>query len=401
MGNGVSREARPDPNAEISLAHFNLLRAVGRGSFGKVRIVERRDSKRLYALKYISKVECVQMDALKNVLRERLLLEAIDHPLLVNLRFAFQDDDNMYMCLDLMLGGDLRFHITRRRFVEGIVRFWIAEVVCALRYLHNHGIVHRDIKPDNLLLDERGHVHITDFNIATKLSPGCLLQSHSGTYSYMAPEMLLNTGYDTSVDYWSLGVVFYECIYGMRPFRYDDAKQMRHAIRYQEIRYPVDGQVTVSSDCLSAMQSFLQRDVRKRLGCNNGNSSDGFRSIQQHPYFRSFDWTRLEHKQLDPPFVPDSDRSNFDITYDLEELLLEQNPLDARPKRKTNLAKMGKTKEMELIERKFKLFDYLQYERYQAKIIAQYSSPVLFPLTPTTHSRGLLLRLLRLAQISG
>ncbi|KAJ1907782.1 Serine/threonine kinase [Tieghemiomyces parasiticus] len=142
MGNVVVKE-KVDFSEEVNLRHFNLLRSVGRGSFGKVRIVERRDTKKLYALKYISKAECIRMEALTNVFRERDILEDVDHPFVCNLRFAFQDEEYMYMVIDLMMGGDLRFHITRRRFIENVIRFWIAEMACAIRYLHSQGIVHR------------------------------------------------------------------------------------------------------------------------------------------------------------------------------------------------------------------------------------------------------------------
>ncbi|KAJ1658427.1 Serine/threonine kinase, partial [Dispira simplex] len=190
MGN-ITAKQKIDFTEEVNLRHFNLLRSVGRGSFGKVRIVERKDTKKLYALKYISKIDCIRMEALTNVLRERNILEELDHPFICNLRFAFQDPDYMYMVLDLMLGGDLRFHISRRRFIESVIRFWIAELACAIRYLHNKGIVHRDIKPDNILLDSKGHVALTDFNIATKRRHGAKLSSQSGTYSYMAPEIFI------------------------------------------------------------------------------------------------------------------------------------------------------------------------------------------------------------------
>ncbi|KAJ3068516.1 hypothetical protein HK102_007153, partial [Quaeritorhiza haematococci] len=125
------------------LRHFNLLRCVGKGAFGKVRIVEKRDTKKLYALKYINKMQCLRMRATQNIFRERAILEEIDHPFIVNLRFAFQDDENMFFVLDLMMGGDLRFHLDRLGgFSEAQVRFMCAEVACALNYLHTHKIVH-------------------------------------------------------------------------------------------------------------------------------------------------------------------------------------------------------------------------------------------------------------------
>lgn len=148
-------------------------------------MVEHKQTKKLYALKYINKKDCIKMEALRNVFRERNLLERVDHPYICNLRFAFQDDEYMYMVLDLMMGGDLRFHLDRRSFDESVIRLWFAELSSALGYLHCKLIVHRDIKPDNILLDERGHVHLTDFNIATQFEASRPLISESGTCVYM------------------------------------------------------------------------------------------------------------------------------------------------------------------------------------------------------------------------
>lgn len=134
-----------------------------------------------------------------------------------------------YLVVDLMSGGDLRFHISRKTFTEDAVRFWIAELGCALKYIHEQGIIHRDIKPDNVLLDADGHVHLTDFvrlsqpatvhlliliqNVASDITPGKVLTSKSGTLAYLAPEVYAGQGYDRRADWWSLGVLFYECIY--------------------------------------------------------------------------------------------------------------------------------------------------------------------------------------------
>ncbi|KAI8323778.1 kinase-like protein, partial [Martensiomyces pterosporus] len=350
----------------LGLHKFRLMRVIGRGSFGKVRIVEHKETHRTYALKYISKAGCIQMKSENNILRERDILEEIDHPFVVNLRFSFQDEFSMFMVLDLMIGGDLRFHMLRRRFVEGVIKFWIAEIASAINYLHtNHNIVHRDIKPDNILMDDQGHVALTDFNIATRIDQGKKHYSVAGTANYMAPEVVSGVGYTYSVDWWSLGVVMYECVYGKRPFRHrKHPDELKMAILQEEIQFPMIADVQVSYDCISAMRGFLSKDPDARLGCG----SKGFERIKQHPFFSNINWNLLEARQIEPPFVPNCDQSNFDISHDLEEMLLEQEPLEAKKRKAMKKLKTPpehSTPEYQAISREFAAFDYIEYERFK------------------------------------
>ncbi|KAJ3334027.1 hypothetical protein HDU76_013102 [Blyttiomyces sp. JEL0837] len=336
MGNSLGRSDPVDFNGEVELRHFNLLRCVGKGAFGKVRIVEKRDTQKLYALKYINKLQCIRMRAIQNIFRERAILEEINHPLIVNLRFAFQDDENMFMVIDLMMGGDLRFHLDRLGgFQEEAVRIIAAEMVCSIVYLHSKGIVHRDLKPDNVLLDGDGHAHLTDFNIAVKYEDRKYLKSHSGTLAYMAPEIFGNSGYLWQIDFWSLGVVIYELLWGKRPFRSNSNEGLTVAITQADVVfYPNNllnkNPVNVSNECLSFIRGLLERDIGKRLGCGGRGSADVF----EHPWFAGLDWRMVENKQVKPGFVPEADKPNFDATYDLEELLLDENPLSYRPRKR-------------------------------------------------------------------
>lgn len=152
-----------------------------------MRVVRKKSDKKLFALKYINKQKCIAQRSVRNTIFERDLLEGLEHPLIVNLRYAFQDGENMFMVLDLMLGGDMKFHLGQTgTFPEEAVRLYAAEMVCSLGYLHGKGVAHRDVKPDNLLLDEQGHIHLTDFNVATFLPrDGSKLKSFSGTLTYM------------------------------------------------------------------------------------------------------------------------------------------------------------------------------------------------------------------------
>ncbi|PBP25756.1 protein kinase C-like protein [Diplocarpon rosae] len=310
----------------VNLNHFRLLRVVGKGAFGKVRIVERKDTGLTFALKYIRKDEVVRSESVRNIIRERRMLEHLNYQFICNLRYSFQDIEYMYLVIDLMNGGDLRFHISRKTFTEEAVRYWISELGCALNYIHNQGIIHRDVKPDNVLLDSEGHVHLADFNVASDFTPGKPLTSKSGTLAYLAPEVYKGTGYSTGADWWSLGVLFYECIYNKRPFEGSSQSTLAALITNAKPKFPITDP-PVSMPCLHAISSFLEEDPTIRIG------SASFHSFVDNPFFRAIDFEALERKEIEPVFVPSSEKTNFDATYDLEELLLEEAPLEARARR--------------------------------------------------------------------
>ncbi|KAI9298272.1 kinase-like protein [Neoconidiobolus thromboides FSU 785] len=343
-------------NEDVDLTHFKLLRSIGRGSFGKVRIIEHKITKAKLALKYFSKEDLIKRKMSKNIIRERNMLEGLSHPFVCNLRYAFQDDYNLYMALDLMLGGDLRFHLHRRKFSEDELIFLAAEISSAIGYLHSKNIIHRDIKPDNILLDEKGHAHLTDFNIAAYIQPNHLLKSHSGTAQYMAPEMVGDQGYSYGVDWWSLGITFYEGIYGKTPF-YDSIKRTRkkECILEQHIDFNVHTVLELSPLFFEFVQKLLNKNPNQRLG----SGKTGFFSIQRLPLFNGIEWDLLEKKMLRPPFCPSSEKHNFDMTYDLEELLLEDYPLESLPSKRSKDPKKMSV-DMLYLENYYKSYDYYE-----------------------------------------
>ncbi|KAB2573903.1 putative protein kinase protein [Lasiodiplodia theobromae] len=358
---------------EVNLNHFRLLRVVGKGAFGKVRIVERKDTGLTFALKYIRKDEVVRSESVRNIIRERRMLEHLNHPFLCNLRYSFQDIEYLYIVVDLMNGGDLRFHISRKTFTEDAVRFWIAELGCALRYIHRQGIVHRDVKPDNVLLDGEGHVHLADFNVASDFTPAKPLTSKSGTLAYLAPEVYEGKGYSCEVDWWSLGVLFYECIYNKRPFEARSHDELSQKIQKAEVPYPVTSP-PVSMPCLHAISSLLEKDRSKRIGAIS------FESFTDNPFFRPLDFEALEAKEIEPVFTPSSDKTNFDATYDLEELLLEEAPLEARARRQkprealkedATEAEIRAEELHKMIETLFEPFNYTTVAAERAPVVNQ------------------------------
>ncbi|KAB8227513.1 serine/threonine-protein kinase [Aspergillus alliaceus] len=377
---------------EVNLNQFRLLRVVGKGAFGKVRIVEKKETGLTFALKYIRKEEVVRSESVRNIIRERRMLEHLNHPFLCNLRYSFQDIEYIYIVVDLMNGGDLRFHISRKCFTEEAVRFWAAELGCALKYIHSQGIIHRDVKPDNVLLDSEGHVHLADFNVASDFRPGKPLTSKSGTLAYLAPEVYEGGGYYCEVDWWSLGVTFYECIYNKRPFEGRSQDVLSENIKKAQPKYYVTNPA-VSVPCLRAMGALMEKDRSKRIGASS------WESFISHPFFAEIDFVALEHKEVPPVFRPSSDKTNFDATYDLEELLLEEAPLEARARRQKPRAELREdatAKEIRedelhrLIETMFEPFDYttVTYRGNAADAIAASTNPEdCLPTTGSTHSR--------------
>ncbi|KAI5119649.1 hypothetical protein M0805_009010 [Coniferiporia weirii] len=363
MGSGIFC-CFPDPvdfDADVNLFHFELHRAIGKGAFGKVRVVEHRRTKKLYALKYIDKARCVKQKAVANIIQERQLLEEVDHPFVVNLRYAFQDDANCFFALDLMLGGDLRFHIERKAAIEeSAVRFWVAELSSALAYLHKQRIIHRDIKPDNILLDILGHAHITDFNVAIHYSSSRLHTSVAGSLAYMAPEVCGRKGYSWQVDWWSLGVCAYELLFGRRPFEGRSSEGLATAIAKDRVRFP-ERTPPCSPECLNALEMLIERNPKKRLGCQL-DDGDNLGGIRNHPWFSCIDWEVLEDKDAQPPFVPDLRKANFDISHELDEFLMVEKPLTAT-KRKQNVDLDKLTPEYRQLEEQFTNFDFTKPKR--------------------------------------
>lgn len=282
-----------------------------------------------------------------------------------------------YIVVDLMNGGDLRFHISRKTFTEDAVRFWIAELGCALRYIHKQGIVHRDVKPDNVLLDSEGHVHLADFNVASDITPGKPLTSKSGTLAYLAPEVYGGKGYYSEVDWWSLGVLFYECIYNKRPFEANHHDQLAQAIIKAEPAFPVTSP-PVSMPCLHAISSLLEKNKLLRIGAS------GFHTFTDNVFFQVYDFEALERKEIEPVFCPPSEKTNFDATYDLEELLLEEAPLEARARKQKPRPELRedatpsevRTEELHrMIESMFEPFNYTTLPQERAPVPAVQGMP--------------------------
>ncbi|XP_044310070.1 serine/threonine-protein kinase 32A isoform X2 [Varanus komodoensis] len=360
--NTSSKSPAFDENGDVTFDHFEILRAIGKGSFGKVCIVQKNDTKKMYAMKYMNKQKCVERNEVRNVFKELQIMQSLEHPFLVNLWYSFQDEEDMFMVVDLLLGGDLRYHLQQNvRFQEDTVKIFICEIGLALEYLKSRNIIHRDIKPDNILLDEQGHAHITDFNIATVISKDTQVTNIAGTKPYMAPEMFSCTkanGYSYAVDWWSLGITAYELLRGRRPYHIRSSNapnEIAHVFKTATVMYPA----AWSKDMVSLIQKLLEINTEERFS----QLSD----IQDFPYLADINWDAVLQKRVESGFLPTKGKLNCDPTFELEEMILESKPLHKKKKR---LAKKEKEsskndsletcqlqKHLETIQRDFIIFN--------------------------------------------
>ena len=306
-------EQNRNPNSkksEINKNNFKFLYVIGKGGFGRVWKIQSKKTKQIFALKEMSKLKIIDKKSEKSINSEREFLSKLNHPFIVNMHYAFQDKENLYLVMDMLSGGDLRYHVSRyRKFSEEQTRFFIANMVYALQYIHEHNVIHRDIKPENLVLDEKGYVRITDFGIAKENMPDNSSET-SGTPGYMAPEVMKAKNHSFPVDFFAIGVIGYEFMLGRRPYYGKDRKEIKEQmlstpaiIKEENIAH---GWSTDSADFINLL---LKRKEEKRLGYKEGATE-----LMNHPWLKYYPWTELKNKTLLAPFIPE-ERDNFDKHY--------------------------------------------------------------------------------------
>ena len=290
--------------------YFEFLYIIGRGGFGKVWKVRLKKNNELFALKEMSKAKVIDRRSEISIMSERNLLSKLHHSFIVNMYFAFQDFYNLYLVMDLLTGGDLRFHIAHKKiFTEDQTKFFIANMLLALDYIHSQNIIHRDIKPENLVLEKNGYLRITDFGVA-KINEKDNSSETSGTPGYMAPEVILVQNHGPPSDFFALGVIGYEFMLGYRPYLGRGRKEIKNLIISKQAKIsreelPDDW----SENSRDFINLLLQRKPKKRLGYN------GVNEIKEHPWMKDIDFDLLYNKKIEAPFIPPIDKENFDKKY--------------------------------------------------------------------------------------
>uniref|UniRef100_A0A3Q1HFT0 Protein kinase C n=1 Tax=Anabas testudineus TaxID=64144 RepID=A0A3Q1HFT0_ANATE len=306
-----------------SLKDFNFIKVLGKGSFGKVMLAELKGTEEVYAVKVLKKDVILQDDDVDCTMTEkRILALARRHPYLTQLYCCFQTRDRLFFVMEYVNGGDLMFQIQRsRKFDEPRSRFYAAEVTSALMFLHRNGVIYRDLKLDNILLDAEGHCKLADFGMCKEgIMNGLTTTTFCGTPDYIAPEILQEQEYGASVDWWALGVLMYEMMAGQPPFEADNEDDLFESILHDDVLYPV----WLSKEAVSILRAFMTKNPAKRLGCVVSQGCE--EAIKTHAFFREIDWVLLEQRKVKPPFKPriktKRDVNNFDQDFTKEDPVL-------------------------------------------------------------------------------
>jgi serum/glucocorticoid-regulated kinase 2 len=316
----------------VASSDFDLIRVIGRGSFGKVMQVQRRGTNDLYAMKILKKESIIRERMTKHTKQEKTILQKIKHPFIVGLRFAFQTKMKLYLVMDYLGGGELFHHLKKEgRFKEAKTRFYIAEITLAIEHLHNNHVIYRDLKPENVVLGTDGHIALTDFGLAKewRVRDGPAM-TFCGTPEYLAPEVALEKGYTSAVDWWSLGVLLFEMLVGYPPFISDTVKEMYEMICNGHVRFPE----FLSPVARSILKGLLEKDPEKRLGSGPMSGAE----VRAHPFFKSINWTDLYDKRIRPPFVPSKVATEKAQLFDTE--FTSERPVDSISRGRSNDPKL-------------------------------------------------------------
>ncbi|KAG0253596.1 serine/threonine protein kinase, AGC [Mortierella polycephala] len=343
---------------EVTPSSFVKIRLLGKGDVGKVYLVRQKDTDRLYAMKVLSKKEMIKRNKIKRAFAEQEILATSNHPFIVTLYHSFQSEDYLYLCMEYCAGGEF-FRALQTRpgkyLQEEDAKFYAAEVIAALEYLHLMGFIYRDLKPENILLHQTGHIMLTDFDLSKQSSPAgeptivktgspsippaidtksCIanLRTNSfvGTEEYIAPEVIKGCGHTSAVDWWTLGILMYEMLFGVTPFKGKDRNMTFQSILHTDVQFPDHPKAQpISSLCKSVIRKLLIKDDQLRLGSKAGASD-----VKSHQFFKTTNWALLRH--LPPPIIPQpsfgADAINFremheSVSLDIEgEELVLQNP---------------------------------------------------------------------------
>jgi serine/threonine protein kinase len=297
----------------MSMADFTIVSVIGRGFYGKVMLCEHKETKERVAIKTVHKSRLVQSNKVHTIVMERNIMSRLHHPFIVSLKFAFQTPAKFYLGLEYAEGGELFFHLQKHGLPSlADVRLYMAELALAIDYLHSNGIIYRDIKPENVLLDGKGHLKLTDFGLAKDLTRDCYTETFCGTCDYVAPEIVKREPYGFPVDWWASGVLLYEMMCGMTPFSHENRARLLQNIVENEVVFPHD----IDDGVRQYVELTLEKDPSKRAG---------FSELRKCIFFDGLDWDDVLAKRIHPSYPREMAESghlhNFDDEFTQEQAL--------------------------------------------------------------------------------
>ena len=301
-------------NTLINLSHFKFIHPIGRGGFSQVFKVKFKH-KRLFALKQISKAKAFKKDSLESIAREVAFLKVLYHPFIANMYYAFQNENYLYIALDYFKGGDLRdFLYKAKKLTQEETKFVVSNLLLAIQYIHSNKIIHRDLKPENICLDMNGFVHITDFGISFKLGEGnCneqgLCINISGTPGYMAPEVYSRKGHGYAADFFSLGIITFELIYGRRPYEGKTKREIQESMTTKEIKL-IETPNGYDDEVIDFVNRLVKRKPKDRLGYHD------ISEIFDHPFLKDVHWKKISQFEEKSPLKDKiAPRGNYNKSY--------------------------------------------------------------------------------------
>ena len=292
----TSEDSDTNKGEKVGPSNFVCLALLGQGSFGEVYLVKKKDSDDFYAMKVLDKCRIAKQNIFKYVLTERNVLSVMHNPFIVKLNYAFQTSEKLFLLLDYCPGGDLSKQLQiQTRFSEEKAKFYICEIILALGELHKNNIIFRDLKPDNVVIDKEGHALLTDFGLSREGVVGKeIAKSFCGSIAYLAPEMLNRCGHGKAVDWYLLGVLFYELLVGVPPYFTANQEQIFRNIQKAELYIPP----FVSQKAQNLIKSLLKRNPNERLG-----SKRDVEEIKEDEYFSDVDWQKVYERKYKPPQI--------------------------------------------------------------------------------------------------
>ena len=297
---------------KLSIHDFELLKVLGKGAHGKVLLAKLKDTDQLQALKIIRKQHIIESKQLEHTISEKQVLTTLQHPFIVSLTHCFHTEHKVYFVMEFMKGGELFQHLrSLKQFSEEQTKFIAACIILALGHLHDNDFIYRDLKPENVLLDEHGYCKLTDFGLSKSVNVNDLAKTFCGTPEYMSPEVIMDKGSNRPGDWWSLGVLIYEMIFGIPPFYSTNIQKMYKNTLLNPLKFKKHTQC--SEQAKDFIAGLLTKEPRKRLG-----SVADINELIAHPWFKDFDWQALREKRLEAPYKPFNCGNNWERHFDPE-----------------------------------------------------------------------------------